>query len=144
MNEDRISDKCMYNSDTGTCPGQIDDNFNSNEALNTRFTYDEIKATIGKLKNNKAPGIDHLRNEFLRNSSQDLVNFFCRLFNYILDSGFIPEIWCQGIIMPIYKKKGDPHDPNNYRGISLLSCMGKLFMHVLVHVYLNSWMKIIN
>ena len=28
--------------------------------------------------------------------------------------------------MPIYKNKGSTHDPNNYRGISLSSCLGKL------------------
>ena len=35
--------------------------------------------------------------------------------------------WCQSVIRPIYKNKGDIDDPNNYRGISLLSCFGKLF-----------------
>ena len=29
--------------------------------------------------------------------------------------------------MPIYKNKGSANDPNNYRGIFLLSCLGKLF-----------------
>ena len=32
-----------------------------------------------------------------------------------------------GSIVPIYKKKGDEGDPNNIRGISSLSCFGKLF-----------------
>ena len=35
--------------------------------------------------------------------------------------------WTKGIIITIYKKKGDDTDPNNYRGISLLSCIGKVF-----------------
>ena len=39
----------------------------------------------------------------------------------------MPDDWCQSVIRPIYKNKGDPNDPNNYRGISLLSCFGKLF-----------------
>ena len=28
---------------------------------------------------------------------------------------------------PFYKNKGDPNDPNNYRGIITTSCLGKLF-----------------
>ena len=39
----------------------------------------------------------------------------------------MPDDWCQSVIRPIYKNKGDPNDPNNYRGISLLSYFGKLF-----------------
>ena len=39
----------------------------------------------------------------------------------------MPADWCQSVIRPIYKNKGDIDDPNNYREISLLSCFGKLF-----------------
>ena len=39
----------------------------------------------------------------------------------------MPTDWCIGIIKPIYKKKGSIDDPDNYRGITLLSCIGKLF-----------------
>ena len=53
------------------------------------------------------------------------------LFNKILDEGTIPEEWLIGIIMPIYKKKGCPREPGNYRGITLLSCMGKLFTSII-------------
>ena len=48
-------------------------------------------------------------------------------FNLILQSGFIPDLWCKGLIMRLYKSKGSREDPDNYRGITLLSCMGKLF-----------------
>lgn len=36
-----------------------------------------------------------------------------------------------GTIVPLYKNKGDAQDVNNYRGITLLSCMGKLFTSTL-------------
>lgn len=35
----------------------------------------------------------------------------------------------EGIIVPIHKQ-GNCSDPNNYRGITLNSCLGKLFCHV--------------
>ena len=91
------------------------------------FEYDEILKRIKKLKNNKSAGIDHIKNEFLRKSSSVHIEFYCRFFNLILETGFIPDVWCKGIILPLYKNKGLRTDPNNYRGITLLSCLGKLF-----------------
>ena len=46
------------------------------------------------------------------------------LFNRVLNSGQIPESWTIGMIMPIYKNKGDKGDFDNYRGITILSCLG--------------------
>ena len=49
----------------------------------------------------------------------------------MLESGIIPSDWTIGIIKVLYKNKGDINDVNNYRGITLLSCIGKLFTSVL-------------
>ena len=49
----------------------------------------------------------------------------------MFDSGIIPQTWTSGIIKPIYKNRGSSIDPENYRPISLLSCMGNLFTAVL-------------
>lgn len=54
-----------------------------------------------------------------------------KLFNMIFDSGILPDSWLVGIIKPIYKNKGNADDPSNYRPITILSCMGKLFTAVL-------------
>ena len=39
--------------------------------------------------------------------------------------------WSVGNIIPIYKQNGNPTDPANYRPITLLSCLGKLFTSIL-------------
>ena len=51
------------------------------------------------------------------------------MFNKIIDSGYFPDIWSNGIIVPIHKK-GSVYDVNNYRGITLGSCLSKLFTSV--------------
>ena len=49
----------------------------------------------------------------------------------VLESDVIPSEWTIGIIKVLYKNKGDINDVNNYRGITLLSCLGKLFTSVI-------------
>ena len=56
---------------------------------------------------------------------------YVKLFNLILRTGVFPEAWTVGIIIPIFKNKGSTEDPDNYRGITLLSCLGKLFTSVI-------------
>ena len=45
----------------------------------------------------------------------------------MLNSGIIPKDWSIGILVPLFKNRGSANDPDNYRGITLLSCFGKLF-----------------
>jgi hypothetical protein len=39
---------------------------------------------------------------------------YLKLLNKIIDTEIIPEMWTIGIIMPIYKNKGDPGNPDSY------------------------------
>ena len=106
-------------------------NENVNEAINKSITEDEIIKHISSLKNNKCPGIDNILNEFLKYCPEELIPVIVKFFNIVLDSGIIPDDWITGIIKPLYKNKGDINDISNYRGITLLSCIGKLFTSVL-------------
>ena len=72
---------------------------------------------------------------------------YLKLFNLVFDTGHIPGAWSIGKIIPVYKQKGGPTDPSNYRPITLLSCMGKLFTTVInnrLQVYSEEHSKINN
>ena len=112
-------DACETNGELNNIP--------PDEILNRPFTPQEGVEAISKLKNNKSGGSDQIINEFLKHSRHEFAPCYTRIFNLILESGHMPDDWCQSVIRSIYKNKGDPDDPNNYRGISLLGCFGKLF-----------------
>ena len=100
----------------------------NDSALNREFTVEELRAIF--LPNGKACGLDEIHNEFLRNCPNDLMELVADLFNVILRTGLIPDDWCTAIIMPLFKK-GSRSNPDHYRGISLLSCLSKLFTNAL-------------
>ena len=72
-----------------------------------------------------------LINEYFNCSKEVILHLITDLFNLILQKGIVPNEWGIGIIKPIYKNKGDRSNPEFYRGITLLSCLGKLFTAVL-------------
>jgi len=107
-----------------------DDEF-VNNILNGEITEDEIISAVKNMKNSKAPGYDLIVNEYVKSTVHLLMPLYKKLFNKILDSGSIPEGWTIGIILPIYKNKGDPLNPDNYRGITLVPSVGKLFTSII-------------
>ena len=52
------------------------------------------------------------------------------LFNHILLKGKLQEEWILSSLVPIFKGKGDPLNPNSYRGINLLKHAFKLYEKV--------------
>ena len=108
-----------------------DDISEYNSVINGQITEKEIVNAIKSLKNNKACGGDMILNEFLKYSSVKLMPVFVKIFNIVFESGIIPDCWSEGSICHIYKNKGDPASADNYRGIAILSCYGKLFTCIL-------------
>ena len=106
-------------------PGSIDPS--TIQEFNLDFTIEEITKNISDLNNNKSEGLDFVKNEYIKNCPPTVVELIVKIFNLILRTGHVPYDWSVGLIVPIFKKKGSPFDPGNYRGITLLSCLGKLF-----------------
>ena len=72
------------------------------------------------LKNNKAAGNDSIINEYIKSTAHVILPIYTKLFNLIFDTGIIPENWTLETVKPIFKSKGDPNLPENYRPITLL------------------------
>ena len=73
------------------------------------------------MKKSKAIGADEVRLVMLDMTGEVGVTWTGRLLNVCMQEGRIRKEMMMGLIVPIWKRKGDVHDPGNYRGIILLS-----------------------
>ncbi|XP_061472647.1 uncharacterized protein LOC133380093 [Rhineura floridana] len=98
----------------------------------------EITALINKLKTGKVPCVDNIPPEFLKEHLDWWAPILAALFTAIDQSICIPDDWQMAIVVPIYKK-GKRADPSNYRPISLLSVISRLYTSHLLEK-LSSWL----
>jgi len=81
---------------------------------------------ISNMKSGKAPGIDNITVELMKNGGPELLQRIFDLLLQIWDQERMPEEWEIGIICPVFKK-GDRRECSNYRGITLLNVIYKIF-----------------
>ena len=116
-------------------PNDINENVENGQSdllrfLNSPITIDEIQKAIRKLKCKKAAGIDGIPAEFYKHGSNELLPALVLLFNTIIANGEYPSSWATGIIHPVHKKAAH-NVPDNYRKVTVMPCIGKLFESVL-------------
>jgi hypothetical protein len=107
-----------------------DENDPGEAGLELPIQQKEVEEVISRMKNGKAGGTDGIVNEMIKNGGEQLAKSITWLFNLVWDWECIPEDWKRGVIFPIFKG-GDNTDPNDYRGITLLSVLGKSLEAVL-------------
>ena len=84
---------------------------------------------IANFKNGEAAGLDKIIPELIKALDEKTLDIFVLLLNKILDNGVFPEEWTLGVV--ILYKEGERSELNNYRGITLLSTLGKILVGVL-------------
>ena len=100
--------------------------YTPNEELNGNISIEEISKIVQQAKSGSACGLDKIPYEVLK--FPPVIEVLRNLFQLIFDSSIIPSVWRRAIICPILKdSNSDNRIPLNYRGISLLSCVSKLY-----------------
>lgn len=97
----------------------------------------EVTEAINKMKNGKAAGEDSLVIELIKHGGIELQKRIHELVYMVWEQEKIPEEWNIGIVKPIFKK-GDKLSCENYRGITLLNVVYKIFssiLHARINVY---------
>ena len=59
------------------------------------------------------------------------IQWLTTIFQKAWEERRVPEDWQKAIVVPIWKKKGSKKDCSSYRGISLLSHVGKMYAKIL-------------
>lgn len=98
---------------------------------------DETILSIQTQKLDKAPGSDLVTNELLKTTSPVIAQRLTDLFNEILETETIPEDWTKTTIILLHKK-GDKDDIGNYRPISLMSNIYKVFSKIILKRITNT------
>ena len=103
------------------------------EVNEREITREEVERALKDTKAGKAPGVDGVRAEMLKEGGETVVKWLVRLFNVCFILSMVPVDWMCACIVPLYKGKGDVHECGNSRGISLLSVVGKVYGRVLIN-----------
>ena len=94
--------------------------------------FPNIKAWVKQSKKGKAPGPVNITIDLI-DAAGDIINDKkATLFNECLIQSKVPEIWNEEIIILLHKK-GDQKNISNYRPISLLNNIYKLFTKIITN-----------
>ena len=97
----------------------------------TTFQLSEIRSSsvlklLLKLDVSKATGLDQISNKILKLAGPVICNQLTDLFNLSVKSGVFPNDWKLAKVSPIHKT-GERNDANNYRPISVLPTIARIF-----------------
>ena len=94
--------------------------------------FSEVEQAIQSLKKNKSLGSDGIPAELLQSGGESLTHQIHQLCNKIWHNEVIPEDWGKSLLIPL-PKRGDLSECSNYRTISLINHISKVFLIILLN-----------
>lgn len=92
----------------------------------------EVEYAVKAMSRGKAGGEDGLTIDLIKDAGQIIWNKLARLFTRCLESQTVPVAWKNAMVVLLHKK-GDIKDLKNYRPISLLPVLYKLFTKIITN-----------
>lgn len=115
------------NTNSNVCKG-FSSNVNSIFLLPT--DAGEVLNVIKNLNNSKAVGYDGINTKILKICAVTICQPLSYLINMSLEEGTFPKSLKKSIVKPIHKK-GDPTEMNNYRPVTLIPILSKVFEKIM-------------
>ena len=123
--------KRLFVSPSGQLTYEITRDWNViNDELDLDISIQEVTKALNGVKTNKAAGYDGIPGDFYRVLQKELSNIIVYMFNKFFDGACFPLEWSKSLIVPI-PKKGDLSKVENYKGITLLPILSKVFTQIL-------------
>lgn len=107
--------------------------------LDDPIRQDEVQTQIKELKSDKACGPDGIPPGVFKIMPVQWITFLVSIFNSIFMQGIYPTEWLKAKLVTLYKR-GDRKDAKNYRGITLMNSIAKLYDLVL-YLRLKQWFR---
>ena len=101
-------------------------------SLTLSWSVEELDKAVDALSNGKAPGSDGIPPEVITSGKPVPLALLHEVLCLCWKGGAVPQDMHDATIITLYKNKGDRLDCNRYRGISLMSIVGKIFARVLL------------
>ena len=111
----------------------------SNSFCFNEVSADNVLSILCKLNSSKATGLDLLSPRFIKDGAKLIVSPLTHILNLSLSTGEIPESLKSAKVLPIYKKNSKM-EVGNYRPISILNTLSKLFERI-VYQQLNAYLQ---
>ena len=108
-------------------------NLNINSVDNYEFkeiNEDLVCKLLLNIKNDSSAGITEIPSNVLKHCASNLSPILCFIFNYCIKNSKIPAEWKFAIVTPLLKK-GNNTLCDNYRGISVISPIAKIFEKII-------------
>ena len=104
-------------------------------------TSEQLCIAIMEMKSSNSCGLDGLTAKLIKSVGYTIFLPLLYLYNTCISKGTFPATWKRACITQIFKE-GDPSKNENYRPISILPCLGKLFeklIHMQLYTYIENY-----
>ena len=101
---------------------------------------ESVKKLLLSLKNSSSAGVTAIPTTILKHCAEEIAPVLCHIFNFCLINSTLPLEWKHAIVTPLFKK-GDNTVCDNFRGISVISPLAKLFEKIVSKQILNRFDK---
>ena len=102
---------------------------------------EDIERNLEKLKATTNSDILGMDCKLLKLGSSILSKNLCDIINLSIKTDIVPSDWKIARVTPLYKGKGDKEDPSNYRPISVVCHVGKIFEKLIAEQFISYLLK---